>query len=243
MFHKLLALALTTALSSALAAPVTLNLSVMNGDQPFTGTVKTSGGQTITLDQWKLYVSNVALIRADGSEQPISGLKLVKIAAGGPFQNVTMFKGNAPTGDYKGVRFAIGVPRAQNHADATLARTPLTVDDGMYWAWNSGYIFSRFEGKVDVAGTPVALALHFGEDKNYAQIGLADLQKNTIRLTVTENGLTIPIHLDAAKYVGNGVSGEKYDASQAKYQQVHFGAVADQLRMNLVSAFSLGLKP
>lgn len=239
---KLLILSALT-LGLAAAAPVTLTVNLTNGKDPFTGKVTTSGGQTISMDTWKFYVSNVALVKADGSEQPVSGLNLVKLKAGDSFQNVVMFKGNAPAGEYKGVRFSIGVPRAVNHKDATTAKAPLSVDDGMFWAWNSGYIFSSFEGKTDLNGSALPVALHYGEDKNYSTISFADLQKNTMNMTLMNHGMTIPLNLDVAKLVSTGPNGEKFDLTQAKYQQAHFGAVSDQLRANLLSAFSMAGLP
>lgn len=225
-------------MGSSLAAPITITLNLTNGSQAFTGQVQTSAGQTLSLDLWQFYVSNVALVKANGSEQVVSGLNLVKMKTGDSFQNIVMFKGNAPIGEYKGIRFSLGVPRPLNHQDATLAKAPLTVDDGMYWAWNSGYVFSRFEGKTSLNGTPTPIVLHYGEDKNFSIINFADLQKNTLNLKVTSQGLVIPLNFDLAKFVGVGQNNERFNLSQAKYQQAHFGGVSDQLRNNVLGAFS-----
>lgn len=241
--NHLLSMLIALALPSAVAAPLTLTVNLLNGKDPFTGAVATSGGQTLNLEAWKLYVSNVSLVKADGSEQPVPGLNLVSIKAGESFQNIVLFKGDAPAGDYKGLRFSIGVPREINHMDATLAKAPLSVDDGMFWAWNGGYVFSNFTGKTELNGAAMPVALHYGEDKNYSTISFADLQKNSVNLAVKDQGLSIPLNLDVAKFVGTGQNGEKFDLSQGKYQQAHFGAVSDQLRANLLSAFSMAGMP
>lgn len=236
---NLFALAALT-LGAASAAPLNLTLSLTSGTQPFNGEVKTSGGQTIAMDAWSFYVSGVALIRADGSEVAVPGLNLVNIKAGQDFSAVPLFTGDAPAGTYRGVRFNVGVPRDLNHMDATTAEAPLSVDNAMFWAWNSGYVFSKFEGKTMLNGTATPIALHFGQDKNLLPISFVDLQKPTVSLTVKDGaGLTAALNLDVAKFLSTGVNGAAFDVTQKTYQQVHFGPAADQLRENLGTAFSL----
>lgn len=231
-------------LGTANAVPLNLTLKLTDGAQPFLGSVKTSGGQTVTLDSWNLYVSGVALIRADGSEVAVPGLNLVRIGAGQDFSAVPLFGGDVPAGDYRGIRFNVGVPRELNHLDATSAQSPLSVDDGMFWAWNSGYVFSRFEGKTTLNGTATPVAFHFGEDRNLLPISFVDLQKPSVILSVkAETGLTTSLNLDVARLVSAGVNGAAFDVSQKTYQQIHFGPAADQLRANLSGAFSRSAPP
>ncbi|WP_425146489.1 MbnP family protein [Deinococcus sp.] len=238
MRHLLILTALT--LTPALAAPVTLNLNIVSGTQPFSGKLTTSAGQTIDTTLWQMYFSNVALVRADGGEVPLSGLNLVKLDASGPFQNITAFKGNAPAGEYRGVRFDVGVPRALNHVDASTQKAPLGLDVGMFWAWNPGYIFSRYEGKATLGNQTMDVALHMGDDKRRLSVNLADVMKPGTAISVQNSGAVVNITLDAAKLVASGLNGKPFDLTDAAYVQVHGGPVADQLYLNLGSAFSLG---
>lgn len=245
MSRPLLAALFAGLLGTVQAAPVTLTLDLMNDRRPFEGTVTTSGGQALHLKLWQFYVSQVALVNADGSEQALSGLNLVKVTDHGPFRHLLMFSGSAPAGDYRGVNFSIGVPRALNHRDATFAAPPLSVDDGMYWAWNAGYLFSRFEGEATLPGVggaavPTGVALHFGEDSNFLAVTLTDLLRPQTTIHVPEQGVSVPLTLNVARLVGTGVNGAPFDLSKGTYQQIHFGAAAAQLRANLASAFSLG---
>ncbi|MFC6590953.1 MbnP family protein [Deinococcus lacus] len=186
------------------------------------------------MNEVKFYVSNVALVRADGSEVPVRGLSLAKLPGSG--QSSLMFRGQAPAGEYRGLRFDVGVPRDLNHRDASAARGPLSIEEGMYWAWNSGYIFFSLLGKSEGQ----AIANHVGGDNHRVTVNLADLQKPGTALTLGAGGLDMPVSLDLQKLYARGVSGEAWDFSKATYQQVHMGAAADQLAANLAGAFSAG---
>ena len=225
--------------TSALAAPLTLNLNIMDGIAPFDGTLRTSAGQDIKTTMWQLYISNVALVKADGSEVKVAGLNLIKLGEGGPFQNIMAFKGDAPVGDYRGVRFDVGVPRELNHLDASTQVDPLGVDSGMFWAWNPGYIFSRYEGKAMLGNQTLNVALHIGGDQRRLTVNLADVIKPGTNIKVTDMGAAVAVKLDASQMVASGIGTSQFDLSDPKYVQVHGGEVDDQLYLNLSNAFSL----
>lgn len=64
--------------------------------------------------------------------------------AGGTARTHTHVRVRAPRGSYTGIRFRVGVPFAENHADAALAEGPLTAGT-LHWGWRGGYKFVRFE--------------------------------------------------------------------------------------------------
>jgi uncharacterized repeat protein (TIGR04052 family) len=53
-----------------------------------------------------------------------------------------------PAGTYRGLRFTLGVPFDLNHADATIAPSPLNLTS-LFWNWQAGYKFLR----IDLATT------------------------------------------------------------------------------------------
>ena len=130
------------------------------------------------LSDLRFYVSNPALVGADGARTPL------KLAANGRWQQAdlalldfengegacangtpdtnTALLGQVPAGDYRGLEFTVGVPFERNHADPLAARPPLD-DSTMHWHWRSGYKFLR----VGVA-TP--------DDGYWAHIGSAACQ-------------------------------------------------------------------
>lgn len=50
--------------------------------------------------------------------------------------------GKVPAGNYRGLRFTVGVPFDRNHRDPLLATAPLG-DPAMHWHWRAGYKFMR----------------------------------------------------------------------------------------------------
>jgi uncharacterized repeat protein (TIGR04052 family) len=122
----------------------------------------------VTPSDWRLFVSEVEFVRADGQRVPlklhqdktwqVGNVSLLDFENGqGPCNNGTTdtnttIRGDLPSGDYRSLRFVIGVPYALNHADPTLAPSPLNTT-AMFWNWQGGYKFIRF----DTPGFPVHL--------------------------------------------------------------------------------------
>lgn len=145
--------------------PVSLAFAASVGDQAFvcgqtfTG-LGTSGDQSLTIRDARLFVHDIRLVDADGEEVPLEldedafqhdGLAYIDFAdssiegcEGNPETRLVV-NGTAPAGDYVGVRFTVGVPFGVNHADASVAASPLNITD-MFWAWQSGYKFVRIDG-------------------------------------------------------------------------------------------------
>jgi uncharacterized repeat protein (TIGR04052 family) len=115
---------------------------------------------TITPSDFRMYVSDVKLIRKDGT---LVALELAQDAtwqhrdvalldfenAFGPCRNGTIatnttLRGTAPSGEYSGMVLSVGVPFALNHQDPTLAPAPLN-STAMFWNWQGGYKFVKFD--------------------------------------------------------------------------------------------------
>lgn len=115
---------------------------------------------TITPSDFRMYVSEVNLLRQDGSSVPVQltqdgvwqyqNVALIDFENGtGPCRNGTSatntsVRGTVPTGDYVGVVLTVGVPFAQNHQDPTVAPAPLN-STAMFWNWQGGYKFMKFD--------------------------------------------------------------------------------------------------
>ena len=144
--------------------PVDIQFAAEINGQPFAcgqsysnvGTTKS----TITPSDYRLYVSEVNLVRKDGSTVPVQltqdgvwqyqNVALLDFENGtGPCRNGTAptnttVRGNAPAGDYVGVELTVGVPFALNHQDPTVAPAPLN-STAMFWNWQGGYKFIKFD--------------------------------------------------------------------------------------------------
>ena len=126
---------------------------------------------TITPSDFRLYVSQVELLTADGKAVPIAlnqdktwqleNIALLDFENGqGPCRNGTpatnmAVRGSVPVGNYSGVKFTVGVPFARNHGDPTVSPAPLS-STAMFWNWQGGYKFIKFD--TATSGQPAVTA-------------------------------------------------------------------------------------
>lgn len=131
----------------------------------------------------RFYISNVALIRADGVEVPLTlpannnwnatvGTDRVTLidledktgACNGTTDTNPSLKGTVPAGNYVGVTMTLGVPFALNHTDQTAAldKTPAVINNavhpGMAWSWAGGRKFAKIELTDVLAAEPADTA-------------------------------------------------------------------------------------
>jgi len=180
---KKLALLAAFAASPAVAdQQVTLNFAAEVGGVPFACDQTYSGlGATdadVQVRDFRTYLTDIALIAADGSRVPVTltediwqhaGVALLDFedatgaCTNGTSQTNTTIRGTVPEGDYTGADFAVGVPFDLNHADASVALSPLNLTS-MFWNWRGGYKFVR----IDMVPTdrdadaPAGWFLHLG---------------------------------------------------------------------------------
>lgn len=122
-----------------------------------TGTYTNSTGEQFSVSLLNYFVSNIRLKRADGSEYVVpqdSSYFLVK-ETDTASQRVVL--NQVPAGDYVGVSFLIGVDSLRSTMGIDRRKGVLEPagahNGGMYWDWNSGYIFFKLEGTSPQAPT------------------------------------------------------------------------------------------
>lgn len=169
--------------------PVTVNFAADVGGQPFSCAETFPGigaaNTTISVSDYRLFVSEPALIRADGSLAPIA----LEQDGQWQYENVALLDfedgtgacsttGNAPTntslrgtvepGDYVGLAFTVGIPFELNHIDPTVMPAPLNTT-GMFWTWQSGFRF------VQINMSPVVeMAMDSGMSMDHAAMAAPD---------------------------------------------------------------------
>lgn len=170
-------LTLGCAINTAFAADVAVDLkfeAVVNGEAFECGKSYKKIGttqSTITPSDFRFFVSEIHLIDAKGQAIPVKlnqdktwqldNLALLDFENGsGPCKNGTKptntsVKGTIAAGDYKGLRFTLGVPFSMNHQDPTLAPAPLS-STAMFWTWQGGYKFLKFDAAT--TGQPLTTA-------------------------------------------------------------------------------------
>ena len=99
-------------------------------------------GQDFTITMFKYYAGKIRLYRKDGGNLSLDAYYLVDESEP-ESKRITI--DNVPAGEYKGMDIQIGVDSADNCSGAQAgALDPL---NAMFWAWNTGYIFLKLEGK------------------------------------------------------------------------------------------------
>jgi hypothetical protein len=120
------------------------------------------------------------------------------------FSESPSIKKTLPTGRYKGLRFGIGVDAGRNTGQDPSQYPnahPLSVvtSQGMFWTWNSGYIFVQFQGKTafdgDANNMLDSYAFHIGTDNFYREIELLKA------FEITENGGSIDLAFLADRFL------------------------------------------
>ena len=181
-------------------------------------------GATLTPSDFGMYVYDVRLRAADGTDVPVTleqdglyqneNLALLDFEDGtGPCGNGnatmhTEVTGSVPEGRYTGVSFTVGVPFERNHLDLTTQPPPLSITR-MFWAWNTGHKFLRFDAK---SSTGKNWVMHLGST-GCAPTGSATVVPTACaqanRTVVTLTGFNVDadaIIADAGQiFAGNGV--------------------------------------
>jgi uncharacterized repeat protein (TIGR04052 family) len=183
-----LALALAhPAVARSDAPEVEIRFAARVGDQAAACGVRYQGvGKTdaaVRLQDFRVYVSNFRLIRADGGEERLAltpdGLWQGEEVALLDFEDATgncngnratndRVRGAAPHGDYVGLAFDIGVPVGLNHQDPTLALPPLNFS-ALTWPWRYGYKFTTIDLQTEAASGPGQTAAPAADTHGRAQ--------------------------------------------------------------------------
>ena len=132
-------------------------------------TYQNESKEDFVVTKFNYFISNIKLTKADGTVFTVpqdSSYFLIKEDTKAS-QFVTLK--NVPLAEYKAVEFMVGVDSLRNTAPIEKRKGVLDPggsmsEDGMYWAWNSGYIFVKLEG-TSSKGNPV-------NNKFYYHIGL-----------------------------------------------------------------------
>lgn len=144
------------------AVPFSMNTTVV---QPKTG-------DTLNFTTLKFYISNIKLQDMNGDwwiEE--NSYHLVDASS---TEKSTITLSNIPEGHYVAMEYTLGVDSARNVSGAQDGA--LSIANGMFWSWNSGYIMAKFEGTSPNAADGI-FAFHLGGfsgENNVIQVKNAD---------------------------------------------------------------------
>ncbi len=106
-------------------------------------------GQTFNVSKFRYYISNIKLKKNIGPNIELPGYFLID-EADPESKSITL--NNVPEGLYSSVSFIIGVDSLHNCTGAQSGA--LDPVNGMFWTWNTGYIFLKLEGHADASLSP-----------------------------------------------------------------------------------------
>lgn len=138
-------------------------------------------------ETYKFFLGNVRLVREDDTEVLLDSLAFIDFSenhlatgktdktthAGGEFK-----RWNAPLGNYKGVRFGVGVPEDMNTGDASPyiddPEHPLHPSNNMNWGMGPGFIFQSLLGFADSSDNAfdedrAGVVYHLGLNDHYIE--------------------------------------------------------------------------
>lgn len=192
---------------------VTVRFEATVGEVPFSCGAQPTGlgvsGATLEAMDNRLYVHDLTLIDADGGEHPVTldqdGMWQVYDVALLDFEDKTgacangtaemngVMSGVVDAHDTVALRFTLGLPFELNHQDPATAPSPLNLSS-LFWTWESGYKFWRFDGRTTAA--PEGFFFHLGStgcetDTDGAVTGCASPN----RLTITLDGFDPATHV------------------------------------------------
>jgi hypothetical protein len=119
-----------------------------------------SSGEQFTVGKLKYYISNVQLMKGTVPAYTMPESYFLVDQASSASRTCTIT--NVPADTYTGVRFLIGVDSTRNVSGAQVGA--LDPVNGMFWTWNSGYIFFKMEGSSPAA--PAGITYHIGGFRN-----------------------------------------------------------------------------
>ncbi|GAB3960352.1 hypothetical protein GCM10028805_57800 [Spirosoma harenae] len=141
------------------------------GDQRLvlgTPAYKNAAGETFAITALNYFVSNISLKNEDGTIHKFPNQYFLVRQVDAKSQVITL--NDVPSGNYRELAFTIGVDSLKSVSPVAERVGALDVtsygEDGMYWSWNSGYIFFKLEGTSTAVTKSVnanqAFAVHVG---------------------------------------------------------------------------------
>jgi hypothetical protein len=163
--------------------------------QPYT----TLPGDVVKLTRYAYYISNLSLISKDGSRWPEPrSWHLLEVDEDGT-SDFTFSLTGVPEDDYAAIGFAVGLDSLVNHGRDRAG--VLNPDFGMFWEWESNYVFLKCEGYFQKpAHEQGAFVYHVARDGCFRVIRLP-LSPGQLSVA-TGTRKTVEITADARKLFG-----------------------------------------
>lgn len=209
-------------------------------------TYKNAAGEDYKISLLEYYISNIIVRKADGTAYVVPQDNSYFLIKEGDEEHEEALI-NVPEGDYTSVTFTVGVDSLRSTMDVskrTGVLDPASPEsDGLYWGWNSGYIFFKMEGTsaaapVDNSGQNI-FRYHIGGFGGYDSPTINNIKTVTLDLTergpaLVRKGKTSNVHLmvDIDKVLSGATT-----VSIAANPSVMFGDFSTTIANNYATMF------
>jgi len=242
----------TSEYNSGIKSELTLEFDNIVGDQQLilnSGIYTNASGEPFSVSLLQYFISNIRLKRTDGTVFIVPQNESYFIIQEHN-QHTRLCMVQVPEGEYKEVSFMIGVDSLRSTKPITERTGVLDPanypdgHDGIYWSWNSGYIFLKLEGDSPAAPADPngnkKYRFHIGGFGGYSSPTINNIRETTIDLT--DNGIVkvksgrrpvVHFTMDVMKIM-NGATA----ISLAANPTVMFGAYSANVANNYKDAFA-----
>lgn len=197
-----------------------------------------TGGE-LKLLLFQYYVSDLELLPADGSAAVrLSEIDLIRYMSA--IDNASTERNyRVPTGDYRGLRFGLGVKPALNAIDPNNFAADYVLNEAEFWNEKARYVFAKIEANADLENDgkyDAGLSYHLGNNALYSTVSFDR------RFKVGSDTPEITLVADVLKALS--ANGQSFDIEDPARQAVHGGnqAVARDIWNRLAAQFTLELK-
>lgn len=140
-----------TAPDTTKTGAIVLEFDNVAGDDEFTFNKEytNAAGEKFTTTILKYYISNISLVTTSGTVYTVPQDNSYFLVDESVPTSTKVKLSNIPEGDYKEVRYTIGIDSVRSTMPIEKRLGALDISGAgkdMYWAWNSGYIFFKMEG-------------------------------------------------------------------------------------------------
>ena len=168
-------------------------------DLSLDNTTYTNGsGEPFVVTKLDYFISNIKLKKADGSEYVVPQDSSYFLVSERNAASQTVSLRNIPADNYTGIDFVLGVDSLRNTMGIEKrsgALDPAGTAAGMYWDWNSGYIFLKLEGTSTAAKADATakqnFMYHIGLFGGYKTKTINNLKTSSLPFTATPARVTV----------------------------------------------------
>lgn len=174
-------------------APLSIEFDNIVGGQNLvleSANYKNRSGETYNIQLLQYFISNISVLKADRTSYTVpQDSSYFLVSEANPDSRFARVK--VPEGDYTKVIFTLGIDSLRSTMDVSKRTGVLDpaggMESGMYWGWNSGYIFFKMEGvspqaPLDPTGAH-KYRFHIGGFGGYSAPTINNIKVITVDLT------------------------------------------------------------